>query len=233
MLLRLAQARRADGDVSDRRERLEGLHPRRALDLPARACLLPRRHVGRRFRRRGPDDSRGLGRPAPARVRRRARRPGRPRRRRIHPPGAREDRGGGRGLLLARRRAGRARAPCRRGRSATCCKDTLTPETLETGRARRVERRRRDDARDPRHLLRGISRVSREVLEPRGLSLSWLTDREQEVLRLVAAGPPDARGRAEALLHRADDQERDPRRGHEARTPAPARRRSRTPSATA
>ena len=40
------------------------------------------------------------------------------------------------------------------------------------------------------NLLRGISRVSREVLEPRGLSLSSLTAREQEVLRLVAAGHP-------------------------------------------
>lgn len=39
-------------------------------------------------------------------------------------------------------------------------------------------------------LLRGITRVSREVLEPRGLSLSRLTAREQEVLRLVAEGHP-------------------------------------------
>jgi DNA-binding NarL/FixJ family response regulator len=53
-------------------------------------------------------------------------------------------------------------------------------------------------------LLRGISRVSREVLEPRGLSLSRLTAREQEVLRLVA------------LLQRAHDQERHPRRRDEA-----------------
>ena len=39
-------------------------------------------------------------------------------------------------------------------------------------------------------LLRGITRASREVLEPRGLSLSRLTAREQEVLRLVAEGHP-------------------------------------------
>ena len=39
-------------------------------------------------------------------------------------------------------------------------------------------------------LLRGISRVSREVLEPRGVSLSPLSAREQEVLRLVADGHP-------------------------------------------
>jgi DNA-binding NarL/FixJ family response regulator len=37
-------------------------------------------------------------------------------------------------------------------------------------------------------LLRNISRVSREMLEPRGLSLSRLTTREQQVLRLVAEG---------------------------------------------
>jgi DNA-binding NarL/FixJ family response regulator len=36
--------------------------------------------------------------------------------------------------------------------------------------------------------LRGVTRVSREVLEPRGLSLSWLTSREKQVLRLVAEG---------------------------------------------
>lgn len=39
-------------------------------------------------------------------------------------------------------------------------------------------------------LLRGISRASREVLEPRGLSLARLSDREQQVLRLVAEGHP-------------------------------------------
>ena len=37
-------------------------------------------------------------------------------------------------------------------------------------------------------LLRSLSRVSREVLEPRGVSLSRLNTREQEVLRLVAQG---------------------------------------------
>jgi DNA-binding NarL/FixJ family response regulator len=39
-------------------------------------------------------------------------------------------------------------------------------------------------------LLRGISRVSKEVLEPRGVSLSPLSPREQEVLRLIADGHP-------------------------------------------
>jgi DNA-binding NarL/FixJ family response regulator len=39
-------------------------------------------------------------------------------------------------------------------------------------------------------LLRTISRAQNELLEPRGLSLSPLTVREQEVLRLVADGHP-------------------------------------------
>ncbi|HSI79031.1 MAG TPA: response regulator transcription factor [Solirubrobacterales bacterium] len=38
------------------------------------------------------------------------------------------------------------------------------------------------------NLLEGISRVSREVLEPNGLSLARLTAREQSVLRLIAEG---------------------------------------------
>jgi len=37
-------------------------------------------------------------------------------------------------------------------------------------------------------LLAGISRVSRETLAPRGLSLSRLTAREQQILRLIADG---------------------------------------------
>jgi DNA-binding NarL/FixJ family response regulator len=37
-------------------------------------------------------------------------------------------------------------------------------------------------------LLRSLRRVSREVLEPRGVSLARLNTREQEVLRLVAQG---------------------------------------------
>ncbi len=37
-------------------------------------------------------------------------------------------------------------------------------------------------------LLHGLTRVSREVLEPRGLSLSRLTDRERQVLRLISQG---------------------------------------------
>jgi DNA-binding NarL/FixJ family response regulator len=37
-------------------------------------------------------------------------------------------------------------------------------------------------------LLHGITRAAREVLEPRGLTLSRLTVREQQVLALVANG---------------------------------------------
>jgi DNA-binding NarL/FixJ family response regulator len=70
------------------------------------------------------------------------------------------------------------------------CKDTLTPETLETGVLGASNGAGVMTPEILGNLLRGISRVSREVLEPRGLSLSWLTAREQEVLRLVAAGHP-------------------------------------------
>jgi DNA-binding NarL/FixJ family response regulator len=70
------------------------------------------------------------------------------------------------------------------------CKETLTPETLETGVRGASNGAGVMTPEILGNLLRGISRVSREVLEPRGLSLSWLTAREQEVLRLVAAGHP-------------------------------------------
>jgi DNA-binding NarL/FixJ family response regulator len=39
-------------------------------------------------------------------------------------------------------------------------------------------------------LLSGIFRVSRDVLEPKGLTLSRLTRREQQVLSLIAEGHP-------------------------------------------
>lgn len=39
-------------------------------------------------------------------------------------------------------------------------------------------------------LLSGLSRVSRDVLEPKGLTLSRLTRREQQVLSLIAEGHP-------------------------------------------
>lgn len=39
-------------------------------------------------------------------------------------------------------------------------------------------------------LLSGFSRVSREVLQPRGVTLSRLTEREQRVLSLIADGHP-------------------------------------------
>jgi DNA-binding NarL/FixJ family response regulator len=70
------------------------------------------------------------------------------------------------------------------------CKDTLSTETLVTsvraaGMGAGVMAPELLGA-----LLQNISRVSREVLEPRGLSLSWLTAREKQVLRLVADGHP-------------------------------------------
>jgi DNA-binding NarL/FixJ family response regulator len=70
------------------------------------------------------------------------------------------------------------------------CKDTLNTETLATSiRAASTGA----GVMAPEllgALLLNLSRVSREVLEPRGLSLSWLTAREKQVLRLVAEGHP-------------------------------------------
>ncbi|HEY4346854.1 MAG TPA: response regulator transcription factor [Gaiellaceae bacterium] len=70
------------------------------------------------------------------------------------------------------------------------CKDTLTPDALvaslrtaATGSGVVAPDLLGD-------LLRTIARASNELLEPRGLSLSPLTVREQEVLRLVADGHP-------------------------------------------
>ena len=70
------------------------------------------------------------------------------------------------------------------------CKETLTPETLIAGVRAAASGAGVMTPEVLGSLLRGISRVSREVLEPRGLSLSRLTAREQQVLRLVAEGHP-------------------------------------------
>ena len=70
------------------------------------------------------------------------------------------------------------------------CKDTLTPESLiaavhaaATGSGVMAPELLGT-------LLRGISRAHAEVLEPRGLSLTRLNAREQQVMRLVADGHP-------------------------------------------
>ena len=70
------------------------------------------------------------------------------------------------------------------------CKDTLSPDALVAGVRAAANGAGVMAPEVLGSLLRGISRVSREVLEPRGLTLSRLTAREQEVLRLVAEGHP-------------------------------------------
>ena len=60
-------------------------------------------------------------------------------------------------------------------------------------------------------LLGQVGRLQRQLLAPRGLRFSGLSDREVEVLRLVAEGL-DPRNRAAAGVQRADDQERAARR---------------------
>jgi len=70
------------------------------------------------------------------------------------------------------------------------CKDTLSPNTLAAAVRGAASGAGVMAPELLGALMRGITRVSREVLEPRGLSFSRLTAREQEVLRLVAEGHP-------------------------------------------
>jgi DNA-binding NarL/FixJ family response regulator len=76
------------------------------------------------------------------------------------------------------------------GAAGFLSKDTLTPDGLATA-VRAAAAGAGVLAPDVLgRLLRTISRASREVLEPRGLSLSRLSAREVQVLRLVAQGLP-------------------------------------------
>jgi DNA-binding NarL/FixJ family response regulator len=70
------------------------------------------------------------------------------------------------------------------------CKETLGTETLAAGVQAAAAGAGVMEPELLGTLLRNVSRVSREVLEPQGLSLSWLTNREKQVLRLVADGHP-------------------------------------------
>ena len=70
------------------------------------------------------------------------------------------------------------------------CKDTLNEETLSAAVHAAANGAGVMAPELLGSFLRGVTRVSREVLEPRGLSLSWLTSREKQVLRLVAEGHP-------------------------------------------
>jgi DNA-binding NarL/FixJ family response regulator len=70
------------------------------------------------------------------------------------------------------------------------CKETLSTETLAAGVHAAAAGAGVMEPELLGTLLQNVSRVSREVLEPRGLSLSWLTNREKQVLRLVADGHP-------------------------------------------
>jgi DNA-binding NarL/FixJ family response regulator len=69
-------------------------------------------------------------------------------------------------------------------------KDTLTHEALAAGVRAAAAGAGVMTPEALGSLLRNVSRVSREMLEPRGLSFSRLTTREQMVLRLVAEGHP-------------------------------------------
>jgi len=76
------------------------------------------------------------------------------------------------------------------GVSGYVVKDSLTPESLAAA-VRAVHSGAGVLSPDLLgSLMRTLSAVSRELLEPRGLSLTGLTTRERDVLRLVAEGLP-------------------------------------------
>lgn len=70
------------------------------------------------------------------------------------------------------------------------CKETLTPDALVAAVRAAASGAGVMEPVMLGTLLRGIVRASEEVLEPRGLSLTRLNPREQQVLRLVAEGHP-------------------------------------------
>ena len=74
------------------------------------------------------------------------------------------------------------------GATGYLCKATLTPEALLNGMQASAAGAGVVAPELLRPLLDAIGRLSREVLEPRGLSVARLTDREQQVLRLIAEG---------------------------------------------
>lgn len=70
------------------------------------------------------------------------------------------------------------------------CKETLTPEVLASSLRTAASGAGVIAPEMLGDLLRMVARASQDQLEPRGLSLSRLTTREQEVLRLLADGHP-------------------------------------------
>ncbi len=68
------------------------------------------------------------------------------------------------------------------------CKETLTPDALGSAALAAAQGAGVLAPELLGEFMQGLSRVSRELLEPNGLSLSRLSTREQQVLSLVAEG---------------------------------------------
>jgi DNA-binding NarL/FixJ family response regulator len=68
------------------------------------------------------------------------------------------------------------------------CKDTLTPDALGSAAVAAAQGAGVLAPELLNEFMQGLTRVSRDLLEPNGLSLSRLSTREQQVLSLVAEG---------------------------------------------
>ncbi len=68
------------------------------------------------------------------------------------------------------------------------CKDTLTPDALGSAAVAAAQGAGVLAPELLNDFMQGLTRVSRDLLEPNGLSLSLLSAREQQVLSLVAEG---------------------------------------------
>lgn len=93
-------------------------------------------------------------------------------------------------VCSARSDEGEVVAAVAAGSMGYICKDSLTPDSLVAAVRAAATGAGVMEPEMLGTLLRGISRASEEVLEPRGLSLTRLNAREQQVLRLVAEGHP-------------------------------------------
>ena len=155
--------------------------------------------------------ARRLGAPGPVRGRHRARRPVAARRRRFRRPGAGGDRREGDRVRL-RQRPGCGVGALQRGAVGYLRKDQLTPETLATAVKAAADGTGVVGAGPARAPAGQAARGA----AARARSPAKLTDREQQVLSLIAAGHPTREVAPGAVLLRTHREERPSRRRDQA-----------------